>query len=96
MADSKTANTSTDVDRLKADLQSVREDIAKLASSVGDEAQNRARAGAESARRAAGSAGEDLQAASHQVESQITAHPYASVGTAFGVGLLVGMALQRS
>ena len=95
MADSNTPNTNADIDKLKTDLQSVREDIAKLAHSVGDQAQNRARAGADNLRQAAGSAGEELQAASQLMEGQIASHPYASVGAAFGVGLLLGMALER-
>lgn len=95
MADSNARNASEDIFKLKTDLQSVREDIARPAHSVGDQPQNRARAGSDNLRQAAGSVGEELQAAAQRMERQVASHPCASVGAAFGVSLLLGMALAR-
>lgn len=93
MADSTTQ--SQELEKLKADMKAVREDVSKLTSSLAGEAQHRAQAGAQSMRDAAGTAQQELNAASENLQGQIAARPYASVFTAFGAGLLLGVMLDR-
>lgn len=67
MADSTTPRQA--LEKLKADTNAVRDEFSKLASSMAGEARNRAKAGAQSMRDAAGSAQKDLHAASENLEA---------------------------
>jgi ElaB/YqjD/DUF883 family membrane-anchored ribosome-binding protein len=95
-SDRNTATTSMDettelyreIDRLKTDLRQVRSDFASL----GGDALRAARAGLnESVKTAAAKS----KAVADGAEAQITSHPFIAVGTAFVVGLFVGLRLTR-
>lgn len=85
---------SRDVDKLKADIDELRKDVATIArllkdlgSAKGQEAFERAGEIGERARRRAADAEERI---SHEIEER----PFASVLTAFGVGFVIGKLLD--
>ncbi len=92
MSDSKVDH---EFEQLKKDFAKLSHDVASLAgvlghagrdgaSQVGTEVQQRLQQGRDQAR-----------AAGHEMETQIQAHPFSSVLTAFGVGLALGLLLDR-
>ncbi len=88
-----------DLDALKSDLQTLKEDLRVFASDAGAAARHGARDAAERLRergKAAYSAGKEKAVwAKDEVQGQIEDHPFASVGIAFGVGLLIGAIIAR-
>lgn len=95
-----------DLDALKADLGTIKDDLgvlirdaAQTGKTVAGEVRDRAGEAAEhlkvKGRAAYDSAKAKGSAAKEAVETHIEDHPFASVGIAFGVGLLVGALLSR-
>lgn len=84
-----------EVDRLKSDLQRLRADF----STLGGDAMHAAKAGADQARHriadAARAAKEKGRQSMEAIEHQVGEHPFISIGTAFAVGLVLGMSLGR-
>lgn len=92
MADSK---VDQDFEQLKKDFAKLRDDVASLVDVLGQTSRDGAsRLGAEAQQRL--QQGRDrARTASHEMETQIQAHPFSSVLTAFGVGLALGFLLDR-
>ena len=82
-----TRNYEQELDLVKADLSALRSDIAGLVTAFGQDARERVGSAADAAKRY-GKQGADA------AEHQITEHPFASVGIAFGVGMLMGRLLN--
>lgn len=80
-------NYEQELDSVKADLSSLRDDIRGLVVSLGKEAKERMSSAADTAKKY-GKQGADA------AEHQITEHPFASVAVSFGVGLLLGRLLH--
>ncbi|MGH8689538.1 MAG: DUF883 family protein [Burkholderiales bacterium] len=82
-------------DRLLDELRAVIGDAEELLRVTADQAGPKAqevRARAEESLRAAR---EHLQGAGRQLDSQVREHPWAAVGIAAGIGLIVGILLSR-
>lgn len=84
-----------DIERLKSDIQDLRNDISTLAQSLrelgsaqGEEALARLRDVGDRAR-------QRTVAAETRFEQQVESHPLTSVLTAFGVGFVMGLVLDR-
>lgn len=84
-----------EVDRLKADLQRLRLDM----SHFGGDAMHAAKAGVAEAKErvsdAAHAAAKKGKESLDAVESQVATHPFASLGAAFAVGMVIGLGLSR-
>lgn len=101
-----TASEKAEIDQLKSDLRTLREDFAKLgkdvvsatrhgASSAGDAARAEAQRRLEQLGDAWDTTKERGAAAKHDVERRIEEHPFASVMIALGVGVVIGKLLDR-
>ncbi|MCI0540651.1 MAG: DUF883 family protein [Verrucomicrobiales bacterium] len=100
------ANNSTAGDRVLTDLRTLARDAEELlkatASDVSEKAKE-ARARLNAALERAKTTCVDLQertvatakAAANQADSVVRAHPYESIGVAFGVGVLIGVLVGR-
>ncbi len=82
------ADNDADLEKLKADLAALRQDVVALTEAFRDRGVQRARASAEGVRDQATHAAETM---THQIEER----PYTSVLTAFGIGLVIGRLLDR-
>lgn len=106
----KMSNTSTsdkaEIDQLKSDLRTLREDFSKLGKDVLSATRHGAESASEAARAEARKRLEQLgdawdttrlhgAAAKHDVERRIEEHPFASVMIALGVGVVIGKLLDR-
>ena len=80
-----------DLDLLKEDMASLREDLKSTFADLKGYAINQARQGAEKGKELAGEAGDRLDAASSDLQTQIRQRPMASVGVAFGAGILIAL-----
>lgn len=76
-------NPRDDLEAIKADMRELREDLRKLANSVGDRAVGEAR-------EFRGSVQEKVEEQLQGVERYVETRPLTSILAAFGVGLLVG------
>ena len=82
------ADNDAELDKLKADLATLRRDVSSLTEALRERGTARARAAADGVRDQATQA---AQTVSHQIEDR----PYTSVLTAFGIGLVIGRLLDR-
>lgn len=93
-------------DRLKSDIHTLREDLARLGKDVltatrsasgaaGESARAEARKRLEQLSSAWDEAGARGRAVKHDVEQRIEEHPLAAVMIALGVGVLIGKLLDR-
>ncbi|MDX1581898.1 MAG: hypothetical protein R3360_09770, partial [Alphaproteobacteria bacterium] len=82
------SDMSQEIEALKNDMASLREDLGKIATTLGEEAKGHSRAAYDDVRRRA-DAGIDT------VERQIDEHPFTSMAAAFGIGLLIGNLFRR-
>ncbi len=80
---------------LKADLAKLREDVSELAGAVRQSGADKGRAAYARAQQAGERAWESAAEAERAAERQIAERPMVSVLTAFGVGFLVGLILDR-
>lgn len=78
-----------DMNALKDDLSQLRQDVASMASDVFGVARDGMGGAVEQAKKR----GQEL---AETLEEQVQEHPLATVGIAFGVGLLVGALVRRS
>lgn len=82
------AKLRKDVEHLRSDVAALLDSFEEAGIGVRHDAVNRARQTGESLREGA----EELQ---RQAEAKITERPFTSVLTAFGLGFLIGMILDR-
>jgi ElaB/YqjD/DUF883 family membrane-anchored ribosome-binding protein len=87
MADQDYETLRSEVQQLRTDIGNITETLKGLASSQGEQAYERLRAGVGSARQRATQAG-------HAVEHQVEEHPLASLLVVFVGGLLTGLLLR--
>ena len=87
--------TDADIEKLRAEMQTLRSDISQIsetlksiASGYGEAAVAEARQSAEKVQKGAK---ERLDAAAHEIEE----HPITATLSAFGVGLVLGMLFSR-
>ena len=78
-----------DISQLRDDLSQLRQDVSSLAGDI----LGAAREGVSGAVDDAKKRGMEI---TDSIEEQIVEHPLASVGIAFGVGLVVGAIIRRS
>lgn len=96
---SSQSNLQDDLENLKDDLAHLREDVGELIQSViaagrgrvGDVAQRMRNELQQKVKRM----GEQRDSAMASVQRQFESHPLIAVGTAFGLGLVLGALLQR-
>jgi ElaB/YqjD/DUF883 family membrane-anchored ribosome-binding protein len=97
-------NTDTELanERLASDLKTVVQDAEELMNATAGQAgekvsaaRNRLAAAIESAKASYQRVQEKTVAAAKATDQTIRAHPYESIGIAFGLGLLVGVLVAR-
>lgn len=82
------------VDELKAEFASLKEDVSKIADSLGRLSGEQVSEGRERVRDAAGRARTGSRRAVGVVEDEIRQYPLTSLVAAFGVGYLIGRTLR--
>jgi len=82
-------NLQQDVDTLRGDIAALRDDVAGLASGL----LGYAKGGVTDATRYAKERGTEV---AETIEEKVHEHPLATIGIAFGVGLVVGALARRS
>ncbi|MFO0832301.1 MAG: hypothetical protein U0637_10750 [Phycisphaerales bacterium] len=85
----------SDLEVLKADIAALREDLIALGQHAGESAMSRmerARLRMADAAKTAQAKGQQVK---DQVQEQIEEHPFASVGLAFGIGVVLGVVIAR-
>jgi len=86
---------SSEIDALKTDVKSLRDDIASLVGALGEDLEQRGEgarhAAAERLRRAQAQGKESLD----EVERSIERNPLTALATALGIGFLIGALLGR-
>ncbi|MEQ8230675.1 MAG: DUF883 C-terminal domain-containing protein [Gammaproteobacteria bacterium] len=90
-----TKELDDNVAKLKQDIEELRRDFANLGGIARDAASEQGRNAAERARRAQDRARQQAHDAGDRLEQQVEAHPLTSILTAFGIGFLVSMLLDR-
>lgn len=92
-------NINQEVDQLREDLKEIRNDLAALLQTARDAGLEQGRAAGERVRNYSQQtqtrAREGLESARNSVESEIEERPLTSALTAFGIGFVVGMLLDR-
>jgi ElaB/YqjD/DUF883 family membrane-anchored ribosome-binding protein len=78
-----------DISQLREDLAQLRQDVSSLAGDILGAAKEGASAAVDGAKKRGMEMADSL-------EEQVLEHPLASIGIAFGVGLLVGAVIRRS
>lgn len=89
------AQNSEEVQALKDDLQTLRQDFAKLTESLKKSVREDVSAGADTARASAAQFQDRAREATRGLEAEVAARPLTSVAAAFGVGFLLGKLLDR-
>ena len=88
-----------DLEAMKNDFAALRDDLRVFAQDAGSAARTGAASAAERLRQGGREALDSARAkgrqAKEQVQGQIEDHPFMAVGVAFGVGLLVGAIIAR-
>ena len=80
-----------DLDLLKKDMASLRDDMKSTFANLKGFASVQARHGVEKGKELAEDAGEHLESARADLQAQIREKPMAAVGLAFGAGLLIAL-----
>lgn len=88
-------NTEQDISQLKDDMTKLKADLASIASTLKQEAGERARHGYDRVREAGNHAADYARSGAHAVEHQIEERPLVSVLSAFGIGFVIGKLLDR-
>jgi ElaB/YqjD/DUF883 family membrane-anchored ribosome-binding protein len=86
----KTAQSS-----IMSDLKAVIADAEELLRATADEAGPKVQEVRERAEESLAAAREHLKGAGAELDGQVRAHPWAAVGVAAGVGLILGILLSR-
>lgn len=89
------AKSETDIGDLRAEMEQLRTDLSKIGETLKAIATERAEATYERARGAAREAEARATQTAEAVGEEISARPFTSVATAFGVGILLGMLFTR-
>ncbi len=89
------ASHASDLDILKADLAALQSDLSSLGSHAGESARARVEQARLRLAEIAKTAKDKGLHARDQVRTQIEDHPFAAVGIAFGVGILLGAVIAR-
>lgn len=84
-----TNEVQREMDRIKSDLRSLRDDISDVSRASG-------RAASEQVRETAENVQEQGKEVASKAREQVSENPVTSVATAFGVGALVGWLVSRS
>ncbi|HMN41363.1 MAG TPA: hypothetical protein PKE29_10995 [Phycisphaerales bacterium] len=88
-----------DLEALKTDIGTLKEDLRSFADNAGSAARHASRDAAERIRSGSRTAydfgREKAKWAKEEVSGRIEEHPFAAVGIAFGVGILVGALVAR-
>jgi ElaB/YqjD/DUF883 family membrane-anchored ribosome-binding protein len=85
----------TDLRAVMADSETLLKEIAGELGERGKDARERLKASLESAKESYGDLQEKAQAGVEAADAMVREHPYAAVGIAFGVGLVVGVLVAR-
>lgn len=88
------AKNDSTVDELKEEFASLREDVSKIADTLGKLSGEKVSHGRERAQAAAGRARTETRRAVGVVEDEIRQYPLTSLVAAFGVGWLIGRTLR--
>ena len=80
---------------LMSDLKAVIDDAEELLRATADQAGPKVKEVRERAEESLATAREHLQSAGAELDTQVRAHPWAAVGIAAGVGLVLGILLSR-
>ncbi|MDT0634692.1 hypothetical protein [Spectribacter hydrogenoxidans] len=89
------AQNSDEVQALKDDLQTLRQDFSQLTESLKNNLRDELGAGADAARASAAQFQDRAREATRGLEAEVAARPLTSVAAAFGVGFLLGKLLDR-
>jgi ElaB/YqjD/DUF883 family membrane-anchored ribosome-binding protein len=81
--------------RLMDELRAVINDAEELLRATADQAGPKVQEVRERAEESLRNAREHLQGAGKQLDEQVREHPWAAVGVAVGIGLIVGILLSR-
>ncbi|QKT04739.1 hypothetical protein HUS23_13430 [Ectothiorhodospiraceae bacterium 2226] len=84
-----------DLNQMQSELAQLRNEFAQISATMRDIAANRTDAAMQNLREAAGRAQDQARVTAERVQAQIEERPVASVLTSFGVGLLLGILLDR-
>ena len=87
--------TDPDVAALLGEIKHLREDFARMGTVVEDLVRNRANAAKDEVGRRAERAWEDVGKKAENAAHAMEQNPVATVGGAFGLGLLIGMLFSR-
>jgi len=82
-------------DNMLDDLRALLNDVEALLRATADEAGPRVQEARERAEESLRHARERLEGAGHVLDAQVREHPWAAVGVAAGIGLVVGILLGR-
>lgn len=89
------ASAEADVNQLKSDLASLRDDVSALLKNAGAYTRAQSRRGLDEGRRAAGDAQEQVDEARDALVEKIKQNPFAAIAIAAGAGFLIGAANRR-
>lgn len=84
-----------DLEAIKADLAQLRGDLKDLTRDLGSVAREQVASAKDRMTDAAGKAYEKGKDAAHSADQVVREHPWAAVGVAFAVGLMLGAVLRR-
>jgi len=88
-------NYSAEIDALKTDIKSLRDDVSSLVNALGEDIEQRGNAARTAAGEEMKKARERGQHALHEVENSIDRNPLTALATALGIGFLIGALLGR-
>ena len=89
------ARSDTDIESLRAEMEQLRADLAKVGETLNTIVSGRAEAAYERVRGATEKAAAQASHAAESVGNEISTRPFTSVATAFLVGAMIGMMASR-
>ncbi len=89
------AKSESSVDELKEEFASLKQDVSKIADTLGKLSGEQVTHGRDRVRDAAGRARTESRRAVGVVEDEIRQYPLTSLAAAFGVGYLIGRVLRH-
>lgn len=91
----KKSNTEESASDIRADLETLRSDIERLSSAMGELVEHQMAFGREAIREARGTLDEHMTESKDWMETTVRKRPARSLSAAIGLGLLVGFLLAR-
>lgn len=88
-------NLDQDIDALRKDFASLKDNVSALMAHVGSLAGEKADEGVQASKAMAGQAKDGLEDARETVENKIREKPLAAIGIAAGVGALLALASRK-